>query len=388
MSSTYFGWIPTNLGFINFDLIGENEDSLQYKETDISNSNYISIKDIDLNFISDSYFPKSSLVSKLNKNSKEYYLSGNIEFNKEENKITGFSTLTISKNKKLLSKWYFHSKISFEIEYNGKIKFYNLKIDTNVEYYDTFQEDIAFIFYIIIKNTVHGNNHHHQKIDTALYITKDEFKPFDILNNFAQHIKRLEYDVKSIDKCFGKLKILNSKNEVDGYKSYIGTFIELFFDKNDKAIKAKVESKEKIIDNVIISLKANVEKQEVKNNFQVAFVLNMITFFAILISLNIFANALDVKKDLNLENISNISIIINSFFVIFFFYYKSFKCHILNRIFYKKYYEYESFDHLKYHKIDKISKKIKVISFFVKNIHFSMLIIVSIINTLLYYYIY
>ena len=277
VDDTWYGWIPTNLGKIVFDFIdGKNLSFLSKKYKFKKENNEITISLFDIYFISGtSFFNRLFYFFK----NKEYYSNANILI---QNKIS-----SLDGSIKFFYKDTITFEVSFSVETNGKAKFKLEKIDNphNI-YIDNISYEIKQIIYVILKGIIHGDNHYHQKIDTVLKITEDSFDTEKILDyNMLLHLKMIERNIKmSKEKCSYRLKQNITVDEVNGYISYIKTFVVLF---GNDYMKEKL----KIANNIKDSLNANISRREKKFNYIDKNKTILLTIFALIIATNILFNS-------------------------------------------------------------------------------------------------
>lgn len=271
----WYGWIPTNLGTINFDFINENNISNISSQYEYArNKNTIHICNLDVSLISDSsaFYKKIYLPFR---SQKEYSPKVNISLKKMDNFFKGEV------------KFYYPNtsiywNANFKVKLNGIIEFEFTK-----EYDSDNREYIKQILFIILKMIIHGDNHHHQKIDTALRITNEKFDEEKLLDNMLLHIKTIEKNIKSLNrKCSTRLKQNITINEVEGYISYMNTFVVLF-DTDELKLKDKLQ----IAINIKNSLSSLINKREEKFNATNSFKTLALTVLALFIATNIFANS-------------------------------------------------------------------------------------------------
>jgi hypothetical protein len=274
----WYGWIPTNLGRLNFGYIEEKELSKYYGNFSFSRDiNSIKIGNLNLRDISDS--PKFNIFSK----TKEYFPMADIILSKDDDGISGNITL---RYEDMIS-----FKVDFTIEQNGKAKFTltDVEIDNKEKIsYDNIIQELKQVFYIVIKTIIHGDSHHHQKIDTAIKISDKNFDEEYILDTMLQHIKNIERNVKITNSCPSQLKQSIAIDEINGYIAYMKTFVNIFEKDNEKELEKKVQ----IAQNIKTSLEATVKKREKKQNEFDKFKTVLLTIFALFIATNIFSNAL------------------------------------------------------------------------------------------------
>lgn len=285
----WHSWIPTNLGEINIRFFGKSRDAEKnLRNVEISNNKFIA-KKVDVSFISDTHFFLSKWMSPLVKTlvpaiENEIFGTVDIEIEERSSHFSGEVSLFYTE--------YFEANASFILEYTGKIKIDNITICPekdilwkNFSGKDEFLDYLAQVIFIIIKTIVHGDNHHHQKIDTAIEVKRGEFDPFFILETMIRHIKRVEYDIKNMDRCHGRLKAQASIEELNGYRSYIKTFRTLFIENAKTAKDGLLFAKDpSILDNIIDSAKASIKKWTYATTYFPAFISIALVYVAISIS--------------------------------------------------------------------------------------------------------
>jgi len=273
-SSNWFGWIPTNRGKINFSFISHNNIqaiSKNFKST--ITKEQIIIQNLDISTISDSY--KFKQYKKINKQ-------------KIYNEITSFANIKITDGdifKGSIEIYNEDIKVEsdFIINSNGKIEFSGY-ISNKFDLLNGFEKEIQTVMYIIVKTIVHGDSHHHQKIDIALPITSNEFDIKLISESFVDYIKLVEKNIKNQKECHSNLRNEILVYEINGYISYLKTFLILF--DTDK----KLENNLKYAENILISLKSTVEKRKTKVTNNGSILTSLITFLGLFISINILMN--------------------------------------------------------------------------------------------------
>lgn len=247
----WYSWIPTNIGYLNFNYIAEekslksifgehsvgivhsndNEKSVYLQNTNLSDINCIVKELFDVNeIISTADIHFTNIVNfnpTLNRNQPSN-IKGQIKF--------------IYGNKPNL---FLQIKSNFNIQRNGKIRIYDISIDRNSELVNPMNlssnnsvlNTIVNAIYTIVKKIVHGDNHHYQKIDTLIGVYT-KFVPEQIITDLGFQIKRLDKFVKndeqdSIQVLYETDK-LNSIDIAEGFHSYIKTFKELFLPNSDQ----------------------------------------------------------------------------------------------------------------------------------------------------------
>ncbi len=278
MHNKWYGWIPTNLGYINFDFIDKksikrNYSKFTYIYDKKTNTKHISSKEIQI--LSDSsYF--SRLYNKIINKEKEHFPDLKIKLTKKKNSINGTIDLLYKNSIQYL--------VTFKIHTDGKTRFKFTNID-NID--KKFQIDniktIKQSIFVILKSIVHGDNHK-QKIDIAIKITHKSFKPQKILGNMLTHIKLIERNAKFLKGCKTKLYQNISIDDVAGYISYMKTFVLLF------KIKSSCNSL-KIADNIKDNLQSTINKRIKRDTLLTQFKTTALTIVALFIATNILINS-------------------------------------------------------------------------------------------------
>lgn len=220
INETWHCWVPTNLGTLSYDFVTHSQIKKNFGHTSkySKDDNCKRFYDLNLKSIIDSL--PSYLTSK--KNHEENPM-GVITINNSLSLFEGTVLLNYKES--------FQIEFEYTVEHNGKTKIFNTKYtikDENLELpekcNDTLFDTFAQIAYMIIKYSLHGDNHHHQKIDYVLQVKRHKFSVKNIIDTFGKHIKNVERDIKSLSTCTGHLKAINSIEEVQGYISYVNTF--------------------------------------------------------------------------------------------------------------------------------------------------------------------
>ncbi len=271
----WYSWIPTNLGILDYKFITYTQMSSNFgKNIKISkdkNENTLRYWNLDLkNF-------KDSLISYLTvSKGKEITPIGTISFQSISDEILrGIVSINFPNS--------FRISFYYELEMNGKVCIHTPSFQSNqIKYIDkSYLNIFAQITYMIIKQSLHGDSHHHQKIDYVLKVQENTFPVDTIIYTFAKHIKNVERDIKSLDTCVGHLKALNAIEEIRGYISYSNTFYELNKDKMNSNSKILVKN----MGNVVISLEATVAKKHNHFTYLDTAKTTLLTIFTIIISL-------------------------------------------------------------------------------------------------------
>lgn len=348
LSSKWYGWIPTNRGKINFSFISKkNIDAISNKYTFESNLDQIKINKLDISITSDS-------------NSFKKYRKGNDHLDE----ILSFADIIIKKDIKNLEgdikiySEYFEFSSKFTIELNGKIEF--TKIFYDVEKFKDNIKEIQILMYILIKTIVHGDSHHHQKIDIALPIVEDLNNYHEIITeSFIDYIKLVERNIKNIKDCNSKLRSDIFVYEIKGYISYLKTFL-ILFDKDEKD-----KNSLKFADNVFSSLESTVNKRKIKGTYRLAMFTSVITFIGLFISSNILLNGFWKQSNNDVVNFmacySRMDMLLLSLSIILLAFYSNVKCNLSSMLYYKAYDIYELIDKIKYAKFRNLNLRGKII---------------------------
>lgn len=288
-SHSWYSWIPTNLGELNFEYFGKSKDlEGKYQKVRKTQSTFY-IKKLDISFISDTYTTLSKWLDPLMSSflpSFEEEVFGSVDF--FIRKQTSYFTAKI----RLSYPEYFLAEARIRVGLDGKFKVYDLTMFPNNEELwadfgsqEHFSDYLAQVIFIITKGLLHGDNHHHQKIDTAITINRNKFLPEHIIKNLILHIKRVEHDIKSLDRCYGEIKAKNAVEEMKGYQSYINTFRSIFYPKSREGVNTpKYVSDKSILDNIIASLEANVKKSQNKPAHRITIISTLLVYLAAAVS--------------------------------------------------------------------------------------------------------
>lgn len=337
MSKTFYGWIPTNKGKLEIDFIGRQKFLNHYiiNENNVEQNDYIYKVEVNLNFMNDAF-----LFNAYSKNPIEYVetiaklnikkdLTGNITYSNSNDEI----------------------EVSFKIENNGKIEFDNYK--QNDDNFDS--KSIQQSMFVLAKLFIHRDNHHHQKIDTALrvYDTFDELK---ISNDILSHIKILENNVKRNNKCESQLKNYNALEEAKGYIAYLKTFKVLF--EKEKNLKKIL----KISKNILLSMKSNIKKRKNKANNIQGLYSALFTFIGLFITINLLFNGFYKNIDISIY-VNRVDILIYTFLTILFLFFMYIRCKLHAFIYYRFYEVFDILFFVKYSKLENLNYKGKAIKF-------------------------
>lgn len=394
------GWIPNNTGRIYFNLIGIGIGEEDVDSLDMNKENKIKISGLNTSYISDSNYMSSSsgyigwFGKWLNNNTrkdriftdpktqKEFEISEELaskadvtfSYDKSNLKIYGDITFKLFETKEENEKIIQYSKSSFIIENNGSITFSKVIVSNNTSKYATnfqnedskdieqlvlYQEYIANSMFIIIKNIVHSNSHHHQKIDTATHLTfGEEFNAVSVLESLISSIKRWESDLKHLPSCLLQLKKELTTNDVKGFICYINIFRQVFKDKITEGIKqpkyTHLNDDSSVENNLLASIEANRDRRKAKQIHKQSLLTTTFTFIGILISFNILSNNFTpLSTDWPLFFIS--------FFTIILFYNRAITCAVKSHLFTKHYEVAEIIENIKEANLTKKGTKALII---------------------------
>ena len=313
---TWSSWIPTNLGTLRVEFIGDNPlIDTAFKDTKYE-KNYDSdsfLNDIIINNINIS--DTSCLLTRtLNLfRQSEYEASGHITFKKfikNESIDFIFGTVEI----------FFEEKVSIKSNYklylSGAFFLSDITIltdpnDPSIKDIDfsTHEEDIvANALYNLIKRVVHGDNHHHAKIDTLISIhrlqtnkkldsvSEHDIEKVKILNHISKSLKTMEKEIKTLPSkgCRDISLKTNSYNGMKGLLSYTKTFLNTFCtqtmqDKEDLTPYAKKILKN--MENILESAEITTEHLSKILNDKKSTGTTLLTLLSIFIAMSILINA-------------------------------------------------------------------------------------------------
>ena len=322
ITQKWYSWIPTNLGYLNYNYIADLNilKSVFGGNNVLKDKNQSNIKiELENTHLSDINEIASSLLKY-----DEVLPKAILNFNKRlkfntttrKNQPIGIFGDIIIEYDELLS-----ISSDFDIRTNGLIEILNININYNeseineLELTYILESTIANAIYTLIKKVVHGDKHHHQKIDTIIGVYT-RFDPKQILTDLGFQIKRLEKYIKNKDNV-SSLAIFNNvieeaHNTAVGFMSYIRTFHGLFINgvqeekrkHNNKNHYISLEG----IENVVSSIKSIVDRNSneiAHSNKKMLFTVTLIALFA---SLNIFYSTLLT------DNPSYVAMSIDTFF--------------------------------------------------------------------------
>ncbi len=295
----WYGWIPSNSGeiklyFVTRDNVKKitNLDRINFKKKDT----YIEINNIPLDIFSDTN-PFVKLLRRLIFGDIEYVPMLNILRIQESTKenFDGHVKITYKDNA---------YAADFVIFKNGKSKFKFTNIEEKSSQGPI--EDIKQIIYLTIKYILHGDNHHHQKIDTVLKI-KRFFVPEDIMIEMLSHIKKIDHELKRLEERINLLDHKIKAKEAEGYLSYMASFLILF--SNSQNID-KLKYYYSLGENIIKSINANIIKKSTLSDYKKALIVRVLAIVGMVVSISIlFSRFMATPKD-KLDIICFIGIII------------------------------------------------------------------------------
>ncbi len=255
MTHTYKAWIPTNNGSLSKELIAS---TYSPKSWSIKNDQLTLIQN-DIDDYTDTVFSRKN----------ELMLSYTLEINLQSEPWY-YNLQVIIGNTNLI-------KSQGRIYSNGIVDF---TVSTKVK---GDQDNIANTIFTIVKNCIHGNSHHEQKVDKFIPI-QDQlvFKYSLIAKQLANEIKKNEYETKRIllnnTTNTRKSSVINILYEQSrGFKSYYDAFLKIF----EKEIKQENLSIG-YPDAVLQSMKAIKNKAEIdtqSSKFTITIFFSLSAFF-------------------------------------------------------------------------------------------------------------
>lgn len=297
----WYSWIPTNIGILSFNYIAQKEtleEVFNEKNIDINKT----IDSIELTIKRTNLSDINSIVKRI-LNLEEIYPSAKIKINKKSKyddkldkdiieKFDGNIELYYKVGSVILIKF----NANFEIELNGKIVISPIRfIYSDNEKNRVIIEDEKVIYktsivaiYTIIKKVVHGDNHHHQKIDTMIGVYKD-FSYCQIITDLGFQIKRIEKFVRlnrNNHKNIFNYDISIADKVSDGFISYLETFGDLFKKDECNTHHLKLEN----IKNLQKSIIASTQIYNKDNDNQLKIFSAIISIIALFMALNIAGN--------------------------------------------------------------------------------------------------
>lgn len=280
------GWIPTNLGELQFEFITQEQNQqtfpiIAYYQSEDKNQIQITI---DAKKISDSLKWRSFLVddteweeiqaktAKIELRNHDTSFEGNIALN--------FSEVEIS--------------TSFSISLNGLVEFTQIDYTQNKFLEQSIVDFHRLALYILLKSVVHGDNHHHQKIDVALKVTDGTFDPVIILHNLLIHIKSIERNIKRLKGCASKIEAFQAYHDLEGYISYCKSFYAIFIKDLDEKKEMKILYEN--LENIKNSAKAKIDKFDKQNTLKKNTYTTFMTLMALVVSISILTQTKDEKS--------------------------------------------------------------------------------------------
>ncbi|MDQ7085470.1 MAG: hypothetical protein Q9M36_11325 [Sulfurovum sp.] len=231
----WYSWIPTNLGVLDYNFITPKQMYSNFGKNIKFSEDKTRFWNLDLKNFKDSLSPYITTS-----HIKEISPTGTISFEILDSSLKGRVSIYYADT--------FSIGFNYSLERNGKIRIDSpyLGKSNQIKDIDTaLMDTFAQIAYMMIKQSLHGDSHHHQKIDYVLKVSRDIFPADIIINTFAKHIKNVERDIKSLDTCIGHLKAMNAIEEIRGYLSYVNTFFALYKEELSQESKVIVENMKK-----------------------------------------------------------------------------------------------------------------------------------------------
>lgn len=363
----YKSWIPANNGILSIQRVGTSYPIDSYKNN---------LDNKTLTFKQENTYSYSDTLEYLRADELpiSYILSINYS-----NDIWKFN-LNISVDKGIIV------ESSGTILENGIVEF-DCIYQNN--YNNSQSDNMPNTIFTIIKNFIHGNNHHDEKVDNFIPVQLSKsFKYSNILRQLSEKIKSNEFQVKRINYNFifstqKQFQLSLLKNEASGYKTYFDTFYDLFKDEIDKE-NIYYGNPTSVISSIsLISEQKNEELRSIQFIAQI-----IIALIALFISSNIFMKPYSANDFLEYNYITflNISIIMFVMIIIFFdFIYFGFIIKLSTLLWNKKEYIQRLYLYVNDNpKNNKIKPKEKVIYYILKYIHYPIFFIslYILINTL------
>ncbi|MFA6193000.1 MAG: hypothetical protein WC665_11705 [Sulfurimonas sp.] len=309
-------WIPTNLGKLQNEFIG-NYDSL----SDTFSAKYIKRHVVDSTFstqqvveISDMKISDTACLVTTIFNFIFYEQiapEGKITFDKllDSNVLIGLVQIKYPNKKTNLETCI---STNFKLFQNGAVFLNNISIkyndsETDIALVKNHEREIANALYNFLKRVVHGDNHHHAKIDTLVYVHQVPNNPdfstlgemdicfTDIQEHMSKKIKVKEREIKSNkqDNCDTWLKKIDVYHSLKGYFAYYKTFKNLFID--DKGNKDSLE-------NVLESAEVISDKIELIVANRKSYVTHVFALISIFIAIIVLSNNIINHPVSNISN--------------------------------------------------------------------------------------
>ena len=266
MTEEYTAWIPTNNGLLQEGLIANTLPPESFSRS--GNGSELKIAEKNTDAYSDTVFKEHLL--------KELPVSYDLQINVAEEPWRFYLCLTVTGKEVVTA--------SGRIEKNGIVVFSvetkNIKGD---------ESNIANTVFTILKNGIHGNNHHDQKVDTIIPIQPAAtFEYSKVAYHLSTEIKRFEVEAKRIMRDNPALRGMETVStlaeKAKGFKSYYDSFCTLFRFEIAKE-STPVGQPENVL-NSLDAIKKQVEAKAAKSRFVLA---TLLSIGALFISLNILA---------------------------------------------------------------------------------------------------
>jgi hypothetical protein len=253
----YRAWIPTNNGVLTQELVAASYVPSAVKTT----GHILTLTQENTSDYSDSIFDQQL--------KKELPISYEIKINFEKRPWRFNLIVYVDSQQAIVSDGLIYK--------NGLVDF---NVQINALYGDL--ANIENTVFTMVKNCVHGNSHHNQKVDTIIPVQKLVlFKYSNIAYNLSNEIKRYEYEAKRLMEENIPLEnisqILNLNEKAKGFKSYYDTFCVLFKD------KLKEEDENIGNPNSVLysleSIKNRVDIKVTKSKFTMGVFFSIVAFF-------------------------------------------------------------------------------------------------------------
>lgn len=122
----------------------------------------------------------------------------------------------------------------------------DLSCESLTDLTDVYHNNLTYIaqsLYTVIKRLIHGDNHHHHKLDTIIPVAETPFDPEMIFNSMASRLKEIEVTIREGNTLSAQSDALKAK----GLKSYISTFVCLFLKCKESSLMCPILSVEESI---------------------------------------------------------------------------------------------------------------------------------------------
>jgi len=274
--TTHYGWIPTNLGELQFGFISTHDNTTTFPiwTSPLLSSDGVQTIEVDPSNLTDTLEKKYRLSCQEDEEEEEL-LPKNVIVNIKNNTTSFDGTIELIYDDAKAS-------ASFRIQLNGKVEFSNYLLESK-KVLGVQWDTKAKVFFIFLKSIIHGDNHHHQKIDTALILTQGNFDANQILRNLLIHTKTIERNIKRLNGCSAKIEAILSYHELEGFVSYSKSFYTIFKNEIGDDVKILYDN----LDNVKSSAKAKVDRFERDSLIKKNVLTTLVTLSALFVSISI-----------------------------------------------------------------------------------------------------